>query len=213
MATGNLKIMELTWGNLTDLATPQWKNSPIQSPYWSRKWEYEFILSRAVVHNEQIVADMGSGSMNPLPVYLDKTYSNLKIYAVDLNPSPFPSTKQIATLQEDLTKTSIPLDSVDRVLCVSVLEHMAKCNWIPAMQEFKRILRPGGKIVMTVDVEDKQGSMWNFRRPELEWFIKNVDPNAVIPPIPPDILTSDTGTLPGERDLHLTVLGVVLEVH
>lgn len=212
MATGIFKIQEMTWGNITDLRKPEWTNSPIQSPYWSRRWEYSFVLQKMNMQDREVVCDAGSGNLNPLSVYFGKTFPNSIIYAVDLAPSPFPDTKQIKTLQEDLTKTSIPSDSVDKVICVSVLEHLPRDRWIPAINEFTRILKQEGSIVVTVDVEDEQGSSWNFKRHELEWFIKNVDPTAVIPPKPADVLSSSTGTLPGEKELHLNVLGFVAKV-
>lgn len=210
MASWIMKIIEMVWGNTSDLQKPYWKNHPIQAPYWSRKWEWPWAVDRADISDGLIVADMGSGNMSPISVYLGKIYPSIKIYAVDLNLSPFPDTKQIKTLQENLIHTSIPSSSVDRVICISTLEHMGKDNWIPAMEEFKRILKPEGKIILTVDVENNRGSMWNFKKFELEWFIKNVDPNAIIPTCPLDILDSASGNLPGECDLNLTVLGIVL---
>lgn len=207
-----IKITDLCWANTTDLEKPEWKNCAIQSPYWSRKWEYPFVLSKMNPQDSQVVCDAGSGNMNPLPVYLGATYPSSTIYAVDLDPSPFPDTKQIKTLQEDLTKTSIVTSSVDTVVCISVLEHMQPEQWMAGMQEFCRILKPGGKVVVTLDVEAEAGCAYHFKTPELYHFIRTIDPTARIPARPADLLTSLSGTLPGEKDLHPTVIGFVAEV-
>lgn len=212
MAKGVLKITEMVWANTTDLTRPEWREGPIQSPYWSRKWEYPWVLSKMDMKDGNLVCDAGSGNMNPLPVYLGSTYTNSTIYAVDLDPSPFPDTKQIKTLREDLTKTSILPDSVDAVICVSVLEHMSPEGWAAGIKEFCRIVKPEGKIVVTLDVESEPGCAYHFRTNELEQFIKTIDLTAVIPHRPKDLLTSLTGNLPGENTLRLTVLGFVAKV-
>lgn len=207
MAQGTLKITEMVWANTTDLAKAQWTGCPVQSPYWSRKWEYPFVLGKMQMRDGQVVCDAGSGNMNPLPVFLGSTYPSSTIYAVDLAPSPFPDTKQIKTLQEDLTQTSLSSESVDTVVCVSVLEHLPPVLWAAGIKEFCRIIKPEGKIVVTLDVESEPGCAYHFRYHELEHFVHTIDPAAVIPPKPPDLLTSLTGNLPGEKALRLTVLG------
>lgn len=212
MANGHLKITELVWANTTDLQKSEWRNHPIQAPYWSRKWEWPWVLMNMEAKDGQVFADMGSGNVSPTSVHLGKTYPNSTVYAVDLTPSPFPDTQQIKTLQEDLTKTSIPCDSVDTVICVSVLEHMPPQGWAAGIKEFCRIIKPQGKIIVTLDVESESGCSYHFQKHELEHFIKTIDPTAVIPPRPKDLLTSLTGNLPGENTLRLTVLGFVAKV-
>lgn len=212
MSVGSLKITKFCWANTIDLQEPTWKDCPIQSPYWSRRWEYPWVLQQANVQEGMTMVDAGSGNMNPLPVFLDSKYNNIKVYAVDLVPSPFPDTRQVKTVQEDLTRTSIASDSVDIVVCVSVLEHMEPQDWARGIKEFCRILKPQGKIVVTLDVEADPRCNYHFKNFELDHFIKTIDPTATIPPRPHDLLTSLTGSLPGEKDLHLTVLGFVAQV-
>lgn len=212
MATGTFKIQELVWANTTDLSKSEWVTHPIQSPYWSRRWEWPWAMMRMGATDGQTFADMGSGNVSPTSVYLGQSYPNSTVYAVDLAPSPFPDTKQIKTLQEDLTKTSIPSHSVDTVICVSVLEHMSPKDWATGIQEFCRIVKPEGKIIVTLDVESEPGCAYHFRTSELEHFIRTIDSSAVIPPRPADLLTSMSGNLPGENALRLTVLGFVAKV-
>jgi SAM-dependent methyltransferase len=43
-------------------------------------------------------------------------------------------------------------NSFDRVFCISVIEHLDKETALMGMVEMGRILRPGGRLIMTVDV-------------------------------------------------------------
>lgn len=41
----------------------------------------------------------------------------------------------------------------DRVFCLSVIEHIPHDLWPACVREFERVLRPGGRLVMTMDME------------------------------------------------------------
>jgi SAM-dependent methyltransferase len=41
----------------------------------------------------------------------------------------------------------------DRVFCLSVIEHIPYDLWPACMREFERVLRPGGRLVITMDME------------------------------------------------------------
>ena len=42
-------------------------------------------------------------------------------------------------------------NTFDRVFCISVIEHIAECGLAKAAKEFRRVLRPGGLLVATID--------------------------------------------------------------
>lgn len=50
------------------------------------------------------------------------------------------------------TDISFPEDYFDRVFCLSVLEHIPCDLWHRCMQEFERVLRPGGRLIVTFDM-------------------------------------------------------------
>jgi SAM-dependent methyltransferase len=41
----------------------------------------------------------------------------------------------------------------DRVFCLSVIEHVPRELWPACMKEMARVLKPGGRLVMTMDME------------------------------------------------------------
>jgi 2-polyprenyl-3-methyl-5-hydroxy-6-metoxy-1,4-benzoquinol methylase len=49
-------------------------------------------------------------------------------------------------------QAQLPEESVDRVFCLSVIEHLATEDAITVLNECRRILKPGGLLVMTVDL-------------------------------------------------------------
>lgn len=53
-----------------------------------------------------------------------------------------------AVRHEDVTRLGLPTRSVDRVLSFDVLEHVP--DFRAALREFRRVLAPGGRLVMTV---------------------------------------------------------------
>jgi SAM-dependent methyltransferase len=44
----------------------------------------------------------------------------------------------------------------DRVFCLSVIEHIPRDVWPACMCEFARVLRPGGRLVITMDMETSE---------------------------------------------------------
>jgi SAM-dependent methyltransferase len=46
----------------------------------------------------------------------------------------------------------------DRVFCLSVIEHIPHDQWPACMREFERVLRPGGRLVITMDMETHEAN-------------------------------------------------------
>jgi SAM-dependent methyltransferase len=44
----------------------------------------------------------------------------------------------------------------DRVFCLSVLEHIPRGAWKGCMREFERVLKPGGRLVITIDMTPEE---------------------------------------------------------
>lgn len=44
----------------------------------------------------------------------------------------------------------------DRVFCLSVMEHIPRAAWGACMREFQRVLKPGGRLVITLDMTPGQ---------------------------------------------------------
>lgn len=126
---------------------------PIPPEWWSRVYEYPWAMSYA--GRNMTVADMGCGyEPRPLKDALAKICR--KVYAVDAHDmllyQPRPDNMEFVIADFTRPVAAIPDESLDRVFCISVLEHLGA--GIPAaLAEFYRCLRRGGLCVLTCDVQ------------------------------------------------------------
>jgi SAM-dependent methyltransferase len=156
-----------------------WSDGMLGEPafYAARLWEYPFSILAADLEPGMAVADIGCG-MTAFTVYL-KEVAGCVVTGVD--PDIFDAgVKYLAhgVSREFIARTgleivrgdfdSIPLetDSQDRVFSISVMEHVPPDVRRRGIQEIARVLKPGGRAVITVDM-----SMWfELNRPlELVW--------------------------------------------
>jgi SAM-dependent methyltransferase len=61
---------------------------------------------------------------------------------------PFGKTDVKGTRNEDLTHLTFPSAKFDAIMCFEVLEHIP--DYMAALRELSRVLKPGGRLVMTV---------------------------------------------------------------
>lgn len=72
----------------------------------------------------------------------------------------------------DVTRLSEPDASFDTILCLEVLEYVA--NPVAALREFRRVLRPGGTLVLSVPFlhrQDTEGDLWRPTAAGLERWL------------------------------------------
>lgn len=55
-------------------------------------------------------------------------------------------------------RLQFPERHFDRVFCLSVMEHIPLELWAKCMAEFERVLRPGGRLVITLDMTTPQAN-------------------------------------------------------
>jgi 2-polyprenyl-3-methyl-5-hydroxy-6-metoxy-1,4-benzoquinol methylase len=139
----------------------KWVPDPLHQ--WSRQWEYPF----AYVHikkwlSEQIrdhvtVLDAGSG-ITFFPFLIASSFPNVSVTCCDMDSELEPWFASISR------RLSIPIEftnadlhelpysdaSYDIVYSVSVLEHTE--DYATIFRELRRILRPGGIVIVTFDV-------------------------------------------------------------
>ncbi len=117
--------------------------------WWSRRYEYAWAAQWAAFG--ETVVDMGYGYMHrPFKNFLSDHAE--VVYGIDARPS---QERQLPPnfypLVEDFTtQTSLADNSMDKVYCLSVLEDTNHID--RALVEFKRVLTPGGLIVLTFDM-------------------------------------------------------------
>lgn len=57
-----------------------------------------------------------------------------------------------------------PDEHFDRVFCLSVMEHIPIALWDACMREFGRVLRPGGRLIITLDMTTPEANERIYRR-------------------------------------------------
>lgn len=77
---------------------------------------------------------------------------------------------------------SFPDGHFDCVFCLSVIEHIPKEAWAPCIREMERVLRPGGRLVITEDMTPEEANEQVYRRlPEASRLRLLGDPSYAVP--------------------------------
>lgn len=126
----------------------------ISEGWWSRRFEYSFVMKYAGAG--QIVADMGAGwHYRPLHDALSNVCDF--VYAVDYHPGildekEIPPMKSGIYINADFTKPieAMLSETLDRIFCVSVLEECG--DYVGALKEFYHLLKPDGLCIITCDM-------------------------------------------------------------
>lgn len=123
-----------------------------------RQLEYSYVLRQCLPNiSKKTVLDVGCG-ISPLPRTFAQAGS--KVSGVDkideiidyLNDKrSLLHHPKIHYFVADMVDLDIPENTYDYVVCISVLEHLRPKDDTKAMGEMIRILKPGGKVVVTVD--------------------------------------------------------------
>ena len=128
---------------------------------WSRQWEYPYVFNRVetIIKNRETskILDAGSG-ITFFPYFLKSLYPSMDVYCAD-NDTNLESIYQQINMHgpvqvnfscSDLKKLPFALEQFDVVYCVSVLEHTD--DYAGIIEEFHKVLRPGGRLVITFDI-------------------------------------------------------------
>lgn len=145
---------------------------PLHPAWWSRPYEYAW--ARQFAHAEDTVLDAASGIPHPFKFWLVDRVR--KVYACDLDPRilsneairsavaddfgiqisrilPEHYIENVERAQADLAALPYPDEQFD-TYCISVLEHLDPSTRLKSLQEFARVLRPDGRLVLTFDVPE-----------------------------------------------------------
>jgi len=146
-----------------------------------RCWEYPWAILNSAISPESRILDVGSG-WGLFPLYLAQRSNHID--SVDTNELQM---KVLAPVLADILQVRVnylvgdALDlpaadnTYDYVYCISVLEHLEeeKENGVvinrhtsklerAAIREFIRVIRPGGRIILTLDYADTHSSPRSF---------------------------------------------------
>jgi ubiquinone/menaquinone biosynthesis C-methylase UbiE len=122
---------------------------------WSRIYEYSYCFEKIqdTLAPGASILDAGSG-VTFFPFFLSSQYNvtcidqddYFEIYK-DINAR---QNSKAEFVQSGLKQLPVPSNSYDAVICISVLEHTTGFETI--LNEFNRVLRPNGQLVVTFDV-------------------------------------------------------------
>lgn len=154
----------------------------------SRKFEYPFAISATELKPKMKVADMGC-SIDPFAPVLAK--NGLDTYGLDVFASHDESWDPVGGfrngkfkglekmrkyssfikehlsfdlnyLNEDMSSTSFSDNFLDRIFCISVLEHLPAFKISIVLDEWRRILKKDGLVILTIDYIDGLTSNFNI---------------------------------------------------
>jgi SAM-dependent methyltransferase len=102
----------------------------------------------------ELLLDAGCGAGHQLRYFLDG--SDASGLGVDASPAALDLVRQrfpeLAVSQQDLRSLELADASVDKIVCFNVIEHIDGQDQV--MQEFQRVLKPGGVLVMGTNIRD-----------------------------------------------------------
>jgi len=118
--------------------------------WWSRPFEYQFCLNQ--IKSNDIILDAGCGIEHPFKIEAARRCK--KVIAIDSDPRLMDLKKidKIEYKSGSIVESSkIIEEKVDKIFCISVLEHMSTEDVIKSLDDFSNCLQPKGNIILTVD--------------------------------------------------------------
>jgi SAM-dependent methyltransferase len=195
--------------------THTWARDPLHG--WSRQWEYPWVLRRvrrqleATAAPSPRVLDAGAG-LTFFPWLLARIFPRASLHCCDLDARwgeihariGEREGRSIEFLARSLADTGLESSSVDVVYCISVLEHAP--DYLAIIDEFSRILRPGGLAAITFDVSLEPGG--HLAPDEANRLLEAIEKRlfgrrscGTIPRSTQGLLTTDVARLLGRPDL------------
>jgi len=130
--------------------------------WWSRPFEYQFCLKQ--IRQNDIILDAGCGIEHPFK--LEAARLCKKVIAIDKDPRLIETKKANTNVMNTkknendnieyklgniIDSSKIISEKVDKVFCISVLEHMPVEDVIKSLNDFSNCLKEKGTIILTVD--------------------------------------------------------------
>lgn len=135
-----------------------------------RNIEDSFVIKNGNFSEKDKVLDIGSGE-SIVPSFLKYEYGS-DVYATDLDKNELNKQKEYSEKLDisfhfevqDATKLSYPNNYFDKIIAISSIEHIPGTGDIKAINEFSRVLKSGGKLLITVPFGDK------YEEKEKTWY-------------------------------------------
>lgn len=150
---------------------------PISYLHPGKRWEYPWALERgeAELAEGARVLDVGAGD-SIFPVYLASR--GFDVTAVDVAFDGSLAAHHgvdVTYVRADMSRMPLPAGSFDVVFCISVIEHLPETAVPRALAEMRRVVRPGGALLLTTDYyEDAEAEIWHRsaeREFQVDWRV------------------------------------------
>ncbi len=136
----------------------------------SKRWEYPWALDRAALAPSSTVLDAGCGA-SVFPWYLARHGYRVTACDTKLQSHEIAGARKPARIRADITDLPAASQTYDAVFCISVIEHLPREQMSRALTEMRRVLTPGGKLLLTTDYYRDAG--------ERIWYVGPGDSFAV----------------------------------
>lgn len=121
-----------------------------------RNIEDSFILWYGNFKKGDKVLDIGSGE-STVPIFIRSVIGS-SVYVIDIDIKTLDTQRKYCEMvncslnieEQDATKLSYLDESFDKIVAVSSIEHIPEDGDVTSVKEFSRVLRPGGKCLITV---------------------------------------------------------------
>lgn len=132
---------------------PSWSERE-QAPFPTRVAEYSFAAEVLDCLDGGYLVDAGAG-FNPEIHLMPQIAASLgyDVIAIDAEEASLvmPALPNVVRYKGDISATPVLDATADVWLCISTLEHVPAIMRFPVVQEARRILKPGGYAIVTVD--------------------------------------------------------------
>lgn len=130
----------------------------LDAHFESARPEYEEAVRAVGIKPGWAVLDAGCGGGNFLPLLCEATGTQGTVAAIDLAPENVARVE--ATLRDELLKTPVQIQAgsilalpfeaarFDCVWCANVTQYLSEAELERAVQEFRRVLKPGGTLAL-----------------------------------------------------------------
>lgn len=147
---------------------------------FSRCFEFSHAIKETDPKVGMDILDIGATRVSFFPLFVGSKGAKVTVIDVDKNVHKIKQyaknrvyEENISTLVCDATKMKFPDSVFDIVYCISTIEHIDHEGDVMTMEEIGRVLKPGGKAIISVPYGQYEESTWG------KWFFRVYDYTAL----------------------------------